>query len=95
MNNLNTINLPSSINDFNLGYIEEYKVLEKPFDKIAYSYKKHLGLLLKKLEFKLNKSLYFRVDEIRLFKYEDLIGSIKAIEQHIIKNNDFTKGFQT
>ena len=73
---------------------DRYKVLKKQFDKIASSYKKHLSLVLKKLEFKLNKSLYLSLDEIQQFKSEDLIEAIKGINEHIIKNNEFTKGFQ-
>lgn len=91
---LNTINLPSSSNDFNLGYVEEYKTQKKKFDNFLSSYKRHLNAILKKLESKLNKSLYLRVDEIQQFKNEDLIKSIKDINEQIIKNNDFTKGFQ-
>ncbi|MBI9054386.1 MAG: AAA family ATPase [Bacteroidales bacterium] len=93
-NKIKTINIPSSSNDFNLGYIDEYKVLKKQFDKITGSYKKHLNLILSKLDNKLNKSLYLSVNNVLDFKNVDVINSIKQINEHIIKNNDFTKGFQ-
>jgi len=93
LNKLNTINLPSSSNDFNLGYIEEYIILKKQFDKIIGSYKKHLNQILKKMEIKLNKSLYLSVEEIQQFKFEDLINALTFINVHITKNNDFTIGF--
>lgn len=93
-NKLNNINFPSSSNDFNLGYAEEYKTHKKKFDNLLSSYKKHLSSINKKLETKLNKSLYLKVDEIKLFKIEDIINSIEDINEQIIKNNNFTKGFQ-
>lgn len=91
---LNMINIPSSSNDFNLGYIEEYKTLKKQFDKMVGSYKKHLNLILKKLQIKLNRFLYLPIDEIQEFKSNELMNSIKNINEHINNNNNFTKGFQ-
>jgi wobble nucleotide-excising tRNase len=93
-NKLNTINLPSSSNDFNLGYIDEYITSRKQYDKLLGQYKKHLNFILKKLDIKLNKSLYSKIDEIRHFNIEEFEKSIKKINDHITNNNDFTKGFQ-
>ncbi len=90
---LDSINVPSSSNDFNLGYIEEYKDLKKQFDKIISSYKKHLDKILKKLQIKLDKSLYLQVSELQQFEISNLAESILKINEHISKNNDFTKEF--
>lgn len=93
LSKINSINVPSSSNDFNLGYIEEYKILKKQFDKIVDLYKKHLNQIVKKLEFKLNKSLYLPVDSVQRFEIDNLTNTIKNINEHIEKNNNFTKGF--
>ena len=93
LNKLNSINVPPSSNDFNLGYIEEYKILKKQLDKIVGLYKKHLNQIVKKLEFKLNKSLYLPVEAIQKFEIDNLTETIKNINEHIEKNNNFTKEF--
>ena len=38
-NSLKQINFPSSSNDLNLGYIDEYVILKKELDKILSAYK--------------------------------------------------------
>lgn len=90
---LDSINIPSSSNDFNLGFIEEFKLHKKQYDKIIGSYKKHLDQILRKLEIKLNKALYISVVGIQKFKIDDLTELILKINELIAKNNDFTKGF--
>ncbi|WP_281637588.1 AAA family ATPase [Flavobacterium marginilacus] len=92
--NINSLKFPSSSNDLNSGYIDEYKTLKASFDKFVLQYRKHLKLILSKLTEKTNKSLYLNIDEIKKFDIEKLTKSISNINAYIIKNNDFTKGFQ-
>ena len=91
--NLKSINFPSSSNDFNLGYIEEYKLLKKNLDKNLSAYKKHLRIIISKLEVKLKKSLYLPVEEIKKFELTNLTDTLADMNSVIQKNNDFSKGF--
>lgn len=93
-NNLKQINFPSSSNDLNLGYIDEYLSLKKEADKILESYKKHLKTIVTKLDLKLNKSLYVRVDEVKEFDFSLITNKIEQLNNLIINNNDFSKGFK-
>ncbi len=92
-NSLKKINFPSSSNDLNLGYIDEYILLKKELDKAVTSYKKHLKTLTTKLDFKLNKSLHVKVDEIKKFDITQIVNKINKLNIVIFENNDFSKGF--
>lgn len=92
-NSLNQINFPSSSNDLNLGYIDEYILLKKELDKALSFYKKHLKTLITKLDFKLNKSLHVKVDEIKEFEITQIVNEINQLNNVILENNDFSKGF--
>lgn len=93
-NNINSLKFPSSSNDLNSGYIDKYKTLKVSFDKLVFQYRKYLKLILSKLTEKTDKSLYLNIDEIKKFDIEKLIKSIENINAYIIKNNEFTKGFE-
>jgi wobble nucleotide-excising tRNase len=93
-NNSKQINFPSSSNDLNLGYIDEYLSLKKELDKIFTSYKKHLKTLSAKLNLKLNKSLHVRVDEVKEFDLSLITNKIEQLNNVIRSNNDFSKGFK-
>ncbi|MFC4739037.1 AAA family ATPase [Flavobacterium ponti] len=93
-NNLKQINFPSSSNDLNLGYIDEYKHLKKELDKALSLYKKHLKTLITKLDFKLNKSLHVKVDEIKEFNINQIITKVNQLNNVILENNNFSKGFK-
>ncbi|MFT4800260.1 MAG: wobble nucleotide-excising tRNase [Flavobacteriaceae bacterium] len=93
-NNLNQINFPSSGNDLNLGYIDEYLSLKKELDKIFISYKKHLKTLALKLNLKLSKSLHVRVDDVKEFDFSLITNKIEQLNNVIRNNNDFSKGFK-
>jgi wobble nucleotide-excising tRNase len=92
-NSLKQINFPSSSNDLNLGYIDEYVILKKELDKILSAYKKHLKTLTSKLDFKLNKSLHIKLDEIKEFDFSQITERINQLNKVILDNNDFSKGF--
>lgn len=92
-NNSRQINYPSSSNDFNLGYIDEYLSLKKGLDEIFRSYKKHLKTLGTQLDLKLNKSLYSRVNEIKEFNLSLITNKIEQLNVLIRSNNDFSNGF--
>jgi wobble nucleotide-excising tRNase len=92
--NIENINLPSSFNDFNLGFTDEYIALKKKYDKFLDLYKSHLKQILIKLDNKINKSLYLKIEEIIPFKIDNLKKAITDINELIKNNNDFTKGFQ-
>lgn len=93
VNNIMTLNLPSSSNDFNLGFNNEYKILKKQYDSILSSYKKHLKNIIKKIDDKENKSLHFVVAKILPFKIEALQILVEKINQLITKNNEFSSDF--
>ena len=91
--NINLINIPSSINDFNLGFIEEFKTLNKQFDKSLSSYKKHLKYLLLKIDEKINKSLYSDLGLVTEFKIAELEKTVEKLNELIKKNNSFSENF--
>lgn len=91
--NSRQINYPSSSNDFNLGYIDEYLSLKKGLDEIFRSYKKHLKTLGTQLDLKLNKFLYSRVNEIKEFNLSLITNKIEQLNVLIRSNNDFSNGF--
>lgn len=93
-NNSKQINFPSSSNDLNLGYIDEYLSLKKELDKLFTSYKKHLKTLAIKLNLKLNKSLHVRVDKVKEFDLSLITNKIEQLNNVIRSNNDFSKGFK-
>ena len=92
-NNLKQINFPSSSNDLNLGFIDEYISLRKELDKVFNSYKKHLRTLALKLDLKLNKSLYLKIDKVKEFDFSIITNTLEQINIVIRNNNDFSKGF--
>lgn len=92
-NSLKIINFPSSGNDFNPGFINEYLRLKKDIDKLLIQYKGHLKTLTPKLDTKISKSLYSKVENVKFFDIEKLINKISAINLLIQKNNDFTIDF--
>lgn len=89
------INFPSSINDFNLGFISDYISLKTKIDKTILSYKKYLNNLLQKLDKKINKSLYLKVEKAKEFNLDSIIFLLNEINELIKKNNDFSKNFSS
>lgn len=93
--NINLINIPSSINDFNLGFTDDFKILNKQFSKSLANYKKHLKFLLVKIDEKSNKSLYSDIGKITEFKIEELEKTVEKLNELIKKNNNFSDNFNT
>ncbi|GGD17691.1 AAA family ATPase [Flavobacterium orientale] len=91
--NINLINIPSSFNDFNLGFTENFKILNKQFSKSLFAYKKHLKFLLVKIDEKINKSLYFDVGKVNELKIEEIEKTVKNLNELIKKNNNFSENF--
>lgn len=89
------INFPSSSNDFNLGFINDYNTLKNNIDKALLNYKKYLIFLSKKLDKKINKSLYLEVTKSKKFNIDYIISLLNAINELIKKNNDFSKNFNS
>lgn len=93
--NIKLINIPSSINDFNLGFIDDFKILKKQFDKSLLSYKKHLKHLLLEIDNKISKSLYSSVGKASEFKIVELKKIVERLNELIKKNNSFSENFNT
>lgn len=93
--NIKQINIPSSFNDFNLGFTEDFKILNKQFSKYLAAYKKHLKYLLEKIDEKINKSLYSDLGTVTEFKINELEKIIKSLNELIKKNNSFSDNFNT
>ncbi len=90
---VDTINFPSSSNDFNLGFINDYTILKSKIDKTLFNYKKHLNNLSQKIDKKINKSLYLEVAKTNDFNIDYIISLLNDINDIIKKNNDFSKNF--
>ena len=93
-NSLKQVNFPSSSNDLNLGYTDEYINSKKELDKVFTNYKKHIKILATKLDLKLNKSLHVKIDEIREFYFSQITNKIAQLNNIIRSNNEFSKGFK-
>lgn len=93
--NINLINIPSSFNDFNLGFTEDFKILKKQFSKSFVAYKKHLKFLLIKIDEKINKSLYSDIGKVTEFKIEEIEKIVEKLNELIKKNNNFSENFNT
>lgn len=91
--NIKLINIPSSFNDFNLGFTEDFKILSKQFSKSLAAYKKHLKFLLEKIDEKINKSLYSDLGEVTEFKIDELEKIVENLNELIKKNNSFSDNF--
>ena len=93
---INTINLPTSVNDFNDGFQTEFEKKKKEIDNDIRKYKLLLNQVKEALSKKVNESIYTAIEinfsevelqalEIKLTALNDLIG----------RNNDFTINFET
>lgn len=93
---INTLNMPSSINDFNDGFQDEYKKLKNDTDKEIKKYK----LLLKNIQATLTKKINGSIYSVMPSSYVDsdvdnLVGKITSINNVIIENNKFVDDFET
>lgn len=93
-NSIKQINFPSSSNDLNLGYIDEYINSKKELDKLLTSYKRHLKTLILKLDLKQSKSIHIRINEIKEFDFSLITSKIEQLNSVIRSNNDFSKEFK-
>lgn len=90
---INTINFPSSINDFNEGFQDEYKSVRKQLDKSLSLYKSYINKIRNKIQNKLTSSLYSSLDEIENFNTTLLAIQLDKLNNLIKNNNDFTSNF--
>lgn len=93
--NIKLINIPSSINDFNLGFTNDFKILKKQFGKILLLYGNHLKYLLLEIENKINISLYSNVGNATKFKIEELERTVEKLNELIQNNNNFSENFNS
>lgn len=92
---IKSLNILSSINDFNLGFTDEFRILKKQIDKFLTSYKKHRKYLLLTIDDKINKSLYSNLGKAEEFKIEDLKKAVARLNDLIRSNNEFSKNFNS
>lgn len=90
---INTINFPSSVNDFNEGFQDEYKSVRKQLDKSLSLYKSYINKIRNKIQNKLTSSLYSPLDEIENFNTTLLAIQLDKLNNLIKNNNDFTSNF--
>lgn len=93
---VNTINLPTSVNDFNDGFQTEFEKKKKEIDKDIKKYKFLLNQIKTTLTQKINDSIYSAV-EITFSEVEinSLQTKLALLNDLIDKNNDFAKNFET
>lgn len=94
INKIESINFPSS-NDLNLGFATEYIEIKNKLDKNLVKYKKHLNTILLKLDGKINKNLYTKVDAIINFDVLLNVSLIERLNALIQKNNEFSINFSS
>ena len=93
LNRIDTISFPSSINDFNLGFVKEYFELKSKLDRDISKYKKHLNSIQLKLDNKANKSLYSKVSPISSFTLDSCVSLVSSLNELIKNNNEFSINF--
>ncbi|MCT3806474.1 AAA family ATPase [Elizabethkingia anophelis] len=94
INKIDAINYPSS-NDLNLGFINEYIEIRNKLDKNLAKYKKHLNTILSKLDAKVNKNLYTKIDHIIGFNVALNVSLIERLNILIQTNNEFSINFSS
>jgi wobble nucleotide-excising tRNase len=92
--NINNINFPNSHNDFNDGFQEEYTDLKHKIDFSLGDYVKHLQLITKRLNSKIEDSIYTQLSPIKFFDIDSLTQKITLLNNLIFRNNEFTRGFE-
>lgn len=95
INKIDAINYPSSSNDLNLGFINEYIEIKNKLDKNLVKYKKHLNTILSKLDAKVNKNLYTKIDPIIDFNVALNVSLIERLNILIQTNNEFSINFSS
>jgi wobble nucleotide-excising tRNase len=95
INKIESINFPSSNNDLNLGFANEYIEIKNKLDKNLAKYKKHLGTIISKLDLKINKNLYTKVDPVISFNVSLNISLIERLNILIQNNNEFSVNFSS
>ena len=93
--NVNAINFPGSVNDFNDGFQDEYRVLKTEIDKLVSSYKKHIQKIKKKLSDKIEINIYSSVNPVEKFNTSNLKKNIEELNKLIEKNNEFSIKFES
>lgn len=93
---LSSINIPTSINDFNDGFQTEFEKKKKEIDKEIKQYKLLLNQIKTALNKKINGNIYTAIeigfDETEIKKLEARLFSLNELIQ---KNNDFSANFET
>lgn len=92
---INQINFPSSHNDFNEGFQDEFVELKKEIDKKITSYIIHLQELIKKIDEKSEKKIYTSIPLISSFKFSEISDMIEQVNSIIKNNNIFSENFTT
>lgn len=90
---INQINFPSSRNDFNEGFQDEFVKLKKEIDKKLKSYILHLQELIKKTDEKSEKKIYTSIPLISSFRFSEISDMIEQVNLIIKNNNSFSKNF--
>lgn len=88
------LNFPNSVQDINEGYQEQYLKHKKSVDAKIRSYLKKLESVKKQLFLKVDKNIYKKIEESKLFNVENLDNEIKKINKVLIENNNFSKDFK-
>lgn len=89
------INFPSSLNDFNDGFDDDYKMQKSHIDKAIKTYKSHLTLLSINIKQKSSKNLYSSMPPVAEFDISLIDSNIENINILIQRNNDFSANFES
>lgn len=90
---MNGINFPSSTNDLNEGFQDEYEAIKKQLDKFLNSYKIYLKKINFKIQNKLSSNLYTSLPEIEKIDLTSLRTNFEELNKLIKSNNEFTSNF--
>ncbi|MCC9065973.1 AAA family ATPase [Flavobacterium piscisymbiosum] len=93
LNKIQNINFPSSSNDLNLGFTNDYIEIKSKLDEMLSKYKKYLNNIILKLDLKISNNLYTKVKPIPSFNIKINISLIEQLNNLIKKNNEFSSNF--
>lgn len=90
-----TLQLPSSVNDFNEGFQEDFLKRETELKKEIVKYQKLLDKLSGLLQDKLDKKIYTKViHKISAKQNTSLLAKLAAMNEVISRNNQFAERFE-
>ncbi len=95
INMVDGLNMPSSINDFNDGFQEEFQKREADINKESKKYKAILNKIVVALKKKSTEKIYSKINGgFQEISIKPFLDSVERLQELISKNNEFVENFE-